>query len=202
MIYVFETFTARIQIIVVFTFLLLLAKAVNYFFNTPHILICSNVPKKFSSVCYLVTKLIFIHGCCGVSHLYITCRNGVFVHSQINNNSKDRTAVDGKTVYGHNIALSNMTLAGDILHEDYERTMSVNMSCMDYTGALKNVYLTMDHASKWTATGDSTVVLMGDIHPEQIDGNGMITIHAHAGEGCELSGTYALESGGKLIFDL
>ena len=132
----------------------------------------------------------------------ITCRNGVFAHSEINNNSKDRTPVDGKTVYGHNIVLSNMTLAGDILHEDYERTMSVNMSCMDYTGALKNVYLTMDHASKWTATGDSTVVLMGDIHPEQIDGNGMITIHAHAGEGCTLSGTYALESGGKLVFDL
>ncbi len=71
MIYVFETFTARIQIIAIFT-LLFPEKDVNYFFNTPHILICSNVPKKFSSVCYLVTKLIFIHGCWGVSHLYLT----------------------------------------------------------------------------------------------------------------------------------
>lgn len=72
---------------------------------------------------------------------------------------------------------------------------------MDYTGALKNVYLTMDHASKWTATGDSTVVLMGDIQPEQMDGSGMISIHAYAGDGCRLSGTYTLESVGKqLIF--
>lgn len=48
-----------------------------------------------------------------------------------------------------------------------------------------------------TATGDSTVCLVGDVKETQIDAAVGITIQAVAGEGCGLKGEYTLASGGQ-----
>ena len=91
-----------------------------------------------------------------------------------------------------------MRLDGDILNDDHERTMSVAMESCAFTGAARDIFLTMDKASSWNVTANSRVVLMGDIRPDQISGYGTVSIEAYAGEGCALEGEYKLRGGAVL----
>lgn len=73
------------------------------------------------------------------------------------------------------------------------------MANTNLNGAIVKAYVTMNAGSKWTATADSTVILIGDCRIGQIDAAEGVTISAEAGEGCSLSGEYKLTSGGVLV---
>ena len=93
-----------------------------------------------------------------------------------------------------------MEATGSILNEDTDRAMKLTLAATTLRGAVRDAYLTMDTASRWVATGDSSVVLVGDVRLGQINAPAGVTITAEAGEGCPLaSGAYTLAAGGKLV---
>ncbi len=130
----------------------------------------------------------------------IRSKTGVLVRAIVNPD-ECATKVGDKPVFGNNIALTAMQVEGDLLNEDTDRSMKVTLSATSLRGAVVNAYLTMDGASRWTATGESTVVLIGDVRVSQIDAPAGVTITAEAGEGCTLSGTYVLAGGGTLCVE-
>ena len=101
-------------------------------------------------------------------------------------------------VYGVNAVIANGEYEGDIIHEDTDRTMNVTIQNATVKGVIADAYISLE-GSKWYATGDSSVCLMGVVDAAQIDAPAGVTVTAMAGEGCGLSGEYALASGGKLI---
>jgi roadblock/LC7 domain-containing protein len=101
-------------------------------------------------------------------------------------------------VYGVNAVLANGTYIGDIVNEDTDRTMNVTIQNATVQGVITDAYISLE-GSKWTATGDSCVCLVGNVQASQIDAAAGVTVWAVAGEGCDLSGEYTLASGGRLI---
>ena len=128
----------------------------------------------------------------------LVSKSGVLVRA-IFNPDDHRTLVGEKDVFGNNIVMAYMNVAGDLLNEDPQRCMKITLDNTTLSGAIEKAYVTMNAGSKWTATGDSTVVLIGDCRVGQIDAAEGVTINAEAGEGCALSGEYKLASGGVLI---
>ncbi|MDS0526018.1 hypothetical protein NNC19_10035 [Clostridium sp. SHJSY1] len=127
----------------------------------------------------------------------IVCKNGVLIKSIINSDENRTKVPTGEKVYGINTMLKNMRLEGDILHEDTERTMSINLVGTTLKGKIKDASINIDANSKWTATADSNVTLVSsDI--SKIDAPTGVTITAKAGSDCTLSGSYTLASGGIL----
>jgi hypothetical protein len=63
------------------------------------------------------------------------------------------------------------------------------------TGVIQNANLIMDVGSKWTATGDSSVVAACDIDAAQFDAPAGVTITVKGAEPAD----YQLASGGKLV---
>ena len=106
--------------------------------------------------------------------------------------------VNGRPVPGDELHLTDMSVTGDILHEDPERDMRVYLSSTCLSGAIVNAALMMDQGSRWYATGDSTVTLGQTVDVCQIDAPAGITITASAADG---QGTYTLASGGILIVE-
>ena len=76
--------------------------------------------------------------------------------------------------------------------------MNVSILHAKVAGVITDAYISLE-GSQWTATGDSTVCLVGDVKENQIDAASGITVQAVAGEGCGLKGEYTLASGGKLV---
>lgn len=113
------------------------------------------------------------------------------------NSDECATKVGEHPVFGNNVVFSDMELKGDILNEDEERTLTVTLNGTSLEGTVQGAYLAMNQSSAWIATGDSTVVLMGDVQRTQIDAASGITITAGAGEGCTLK-SGILPSGGTL----
>ena len=110
------------------------------------------------------------------------------------------TKVGEKAVFGNNIVMTAMEATGSILNEDTDRAMKLTLAATTLRGAVRDAYLTMDTASRWVATGDSSVVLVGDVRLGQINAPAGVTITVEAGEGCPLaSGAYTLAAGGKLV---
>ena len=101
-------------------------------------------------------------------------------------------------VYGINAYIANGDYTGDIIHEDTDRTMNVTFRNATITGVIEDAYIKLDE-SRWTATGNSSVCLVGEVQPDRIDASAGVTVTARAGEGCTLSGEYALASGGVLV---
>ena len=106
--------------------------------------------------------------------------------------------VNGRPTPGDELRMRDMTVTGDILHEDPERDCRVYMTSTCLTGAIQNAYVSMDQGSRWYATGDSNVILSDTVETAQIDAPAGITIHAKAADG---AGEYTLSSGGKLIVE-
>lgn len=104
--------------------------------------------------------------------------------------------VNGRPTPGDELRMRDMTVTGDILHEDTERDCRVYMTSTCLTGAIQNAYVSMDQGSRWYATGDSNVILSGTVETAQMDAPEGVTIHAKAAEG---TGEYPLASGGKLV---
>ncbi len=125
----------------------------------------------------------------------IKTANNVLVHS-IKNDDPCAT-VPSENPYGVNVIFRNMNLEGNLIHEDPERAMWIELEAVTYKGAIIKGNLSMDIASKWTATEDSTVTLTADIYPSQIDALDGVTITAQGSE----AGVYALASGGKLVLE-
>lgn len=114
------------------------------------------------------------------------------------NEDPNAARVNGKPTPGDELHLRDMSVTGDILHEDPERDMRVYMTSTCLTGAILNAGLVMDQGSRWYATGDSTVTLGGDVETKQIDAPKGVTITAKAAGG---QGVYDLVSGGKLVVE-
>ncbi len=125
----------------------------------------------------------------------LSSESGVLVHT-ILNSDPCKTPVDDKA-YGVNVRFTDMAVTGDLLHEDTERRMWIEMKSSQLIGAIVNGTLAMDAGSKWTADKDSTVHLLNDINPAQIDAAEGVTIRATGGK----AGSYTLASGGKLIVE-
>lgn len=123
----------------------------------------------------------------------IVSRKGAIIRSVVNDDPH-ASKVNGAKVYGIRARLKHMFLEGDFLHEDTERTMSLSLVTTTLKGLIKNASVSFDTGSKWTATGDCKVTLVGDIDTAQIDAPEGVTITAIAGE----SGTYKLAGGGIL----
>lgn len=118
---------------------------------------------------------------------------GILVHT-ILNSDPCKTKGD-EDAYGVNICLADMSVEGDLLHEDNERAMWVDMVSTTLKGGILNANLNIDAGSKWIANKDSKVHFLADINIAQIDAGEGVTIEATGA----VSGTYTLASGGKLI---
>ena len=112
------------------------------------------------------------------------------------NEDPNASRVNGRPCPGDELHLKDMTVTGDILHEDPERSCRVYLSSTCLTGRIRNAALIMDMGSRWYATADSDVVLGGDVEVAQIDAPEGVTVTALAAEG---AGEYTLSSGGRLI---
>jgi hypothetical protein len=106
--------------------------------------------------------------------------------------------VNGRPTPGDELRLKDMSVTGDILHEDPERDCRVYLTSTCLTGKVQNAALILDQGSRWYATGDSSVVLGGTVETAQIDAPAGVTITAKAADG---QGTYTLSSGGTLIVE-
>ena len=103
----------------------------------------------------------------------------------------------GEKVFGIHATLRNMDVTGDVVHtEDMDnRSMTVYLEGTTLKGAIKDAAISMNQFSKWVATADSNVTIVGEIDVSQIDAPPGVTITAVAGQ----SGTYKLASCGTLI---
>jgi hypothetical protein len=124
----------------------------------------------------------------------INSESGVLVKSAVNDDP-NATKTKGQKVYGIHTTLKGMDVAGNVVHEDPDRNMYVYLASTNLKGAIKDAYVTIDGLSKWTATADSKVTIVGSVDLSQIDAPTGVRITAAAGE----SGTYTLASGGTLI---
>jgi hypothetical protein len=122
---------------------------------------------------------------------------GVLLKSAVSVDPNAAAAAKPKgKVYGIHATLRNMDAVGDILHDDKEnRGMTVYLEATTLKGAIKDASIKMNRLSKWTATADSNVTIVGDIEVSQIDAPAGVTITAVAGQ----SGTYKLAGCGTLI---
>lgn len=120
---------------------------------------------------------------------------GALMHT-CKNADPNAARVNGRPTPGDALYLKDMSVTGDILHEDPERECRVYMASTCLTGAIQNAAIIMDQGSRWYATGDSTVTLACDIESAQIDAPADVTITMTAETG---QGSYTLASGGTLI---
>jgi hypothetical protein len=143
-------------------------------------------------------------------------KNGILLKSVINDSK--RSAVmrwllesDKKTtpvtvpVTGIRTTFKNMELKGNIVHDDSVRPMSLTFVGTTMKGAITgsiytitDVSVSLDSSSKWTATADSRVTLVGNTVAKSFDAPKGVTITAIAGKDCTLKGKYNLASGGLL----
>lgn len=124
----------------------------------------------------------------------LASESGILIQTMVNPDP-NATPTDGIKVYGVHATFKDMDVTGDIIHEDPARVMSVDLKSTKLSGAINNAYVILDEASKWTATGNSSVTIVGGFNGSQIDAPEGVTITAVAGQ----SGTYKLAGGGTLI---
>ena len=129
----------------------------------------------------------------------MSSESGVLIKSSI---SVDPAAAEaGNTkpqdVYGIQATFKDMYVEGDIDHslDKDHRDMMVYLEATTLNGAVKDAFISIDPRSRWVATADSNVTIIGEIDLSQIDAPAGVTITAVATE----SGTYTLASGGTLI---
>lgn len=124
----------------------------------------------------------------------LTTESGILIKTMVNPDP-NTTPTDGIKVYGVHATFKDMDVAGDIIHEDPARIMSVDLTSTTLSGAINNAYVMLDDNSKWIATGDSSVTIVGSFNGSQIDAPAGVTITAVTGE----KGIYTLPGGGTLI---
>lgn len=125
-------------------------------------------------------------------HAQLCSRQGVLIHTQVNDDPL-ATPV-GEDPFGVEVVLREMDAQGDVLHEDTQRQLYLYLESATLRGAVKGACIQMDQGGKWFATGDSEAVLMGELHPFQLDAPQGVTVRLHAAR----SGRQTLPSGGVL----
>lgn len=121
--------------------------------------------------------------------------SGVLIQSKFNDDANAIKVSDKAP--GIKVTLKSMTLGGDIRHEDTDRTMTLAFTDTSLRGAVQNAVVSLGGNSKWTATSDSRVNLVGcDI--AKIDAAEGVVITAVAADGCIPEGAHKLGSGGIL----
>jgi hypothetical protein len=129
----------------------------------------------------------------------MTSESGLLLKSVISLDPNAAQAADtkGQEVYGIHATFKDMYAEGDIDHsEDKEnREMALYLEATTLKGAIKDALISIGPRSKWIATANSNVTIIGNIDLSQIDASAGVTINAVASE----SGTYTLASGGTLI---
>jgi hypothetical protein len=129
----------------------------------------------------------------------IKAENGMLLKSAITKQPHAAKAANtkGMNVYGIHATFKNMNVEGDVSHtEDKEnRKMTVYLEAATLKGAINDASIKIDRLSKWTATADSSVTIIGDLDVTQIDAPAGVTITAIAAQ----SGTYKLASCGTLV---
>jgi hypothetical protein len=123
--------------------------------------------------------------------------SGVLIQSTLNEDS-NATKVDGQTVAGIRATLKHMSVAGDIRHQDPDRTMAISLVGTRLRGAIEHASLSLDAASSWTATANSTIILAGAVNVAQINAARGVTIAAAVGSESTLTGSYRVSGGGTL----
>ena len=122
----------------------------------------------------------------------IRAENGVLIRS-IHNEDFLATPV-GEDPSGAAVELKAMTAEGDIIHTDNEREMWLKLTDTVLHGAIQGAHLELDAGSRWIASADSEVTLLGEADTAQIDAPEGVTVRVHAGE----QGSVKLASGGVL----
>ena len=122
----------------------------------------------------------------------IRADTGVLIRS-IHNEDFLATPV-GEDPYGVSVAMKDMTAEGDIIHSDNEREMWLSLNNTTLKGAVCGAHIAFDSESKWFATANSEVTLLGNVDISQIDAPAGVTVTMHASE----SGSFTLASGGVL----
>ena len=92
------------------------------------------------------------------------------------NQDANAARVNGRPTPGDELRPKDMSVTGDILHEDPERDCRVYLTSTSLTGAIQNAALIMDQGSRWFATSDSTVTLASDLESAQVDAPAGVTI--------------------------
>jgi hypothetical protein len=123
--------------------------------------------------------------------------SAVLIQSVLNEDA-NATKVNGQTVAGIRATLKHLLVAGDILHRDPDRTMSISLVGTRLRGAIERATVSLDAPSHWTATANSTVTLAGAFSVAQIDAPSGVTISAAVGSDSTMPGSYPLRSGGTL----
>ena len=124
----------------------------------------------------------------------ILAENGELLKAEANPDP-GATKTGGKEVYGVHGTFTDCELQGDVISADPDRDVYVYLNHTVLTGAIHGAFLTLDGKSKWTASKDSDVTIIGEFDSSQIDAPAGVTITAKGGE----DGTYTLASGGALI---
>ena len=122
----------------------------------------------------------------------IQADTGVLIHSILNDDFL-ATKV-GDNPYGIEINFDHMNASGDILHEDSERDMWLTLRSSFVRGKIQGAHVRFDRGSKWFATKDSEITLIGDAFDGQFDAPAGVTITLHGTEPAR----YQLPSGGTL----
>lgn len=125
----------------------------------------------------------------------IASEAGVLVHTIVNDDPCATKVTEPP--YGVNVRMADMTVSGDLLHEDTTRDMWVELKSTTLTGAIKGANLSMDAGSKWIASADSDITLLTDVDPAQIDAPAGVTVTVRGGEAAE----YTLAGGGRLVVE-
>ena len=123
----------------------------------------------------------------------IQAENGVIIRSILNDDFLSTKV--GENPYGIEVNFDNMNAVGDILHEDSDRDMWLTLNSSSVRGKIWGAHVAFDRGSKWFATADSQITLMGDVLEGQLDAPEGVTITMNGEEAVEM----ALPSGGKLV---
>lgn len=124
--------------------------------------------------------------------------NGELVHMVVSDDPNVTRLKDDEISFGAQITFDRMTAAGDVINDVADRDILLRLTETQLRGALKNVTVQLFNISTWMATGDSDVVIVGPVADGAIDAPEGVVITAAAGEGCTLSGSIKLASGGIL----
>ena len=127
--------------------------------------------------------------------------DGNLIHSIVNDDA-NRTRVDGAETPGINVTLSNMTLSGDIRHEDsVDRNMTVSLLGTQLTGAVVDAQINLDDDSNWTATGDSRVRLDDARDIDRIDALPGVIVRVVDSDDAMVAASRRLPGGGQLVVE-
>lgn len=126
--------------------------------------------------------------------------NGAILKSMCNDDPiYYERATKGDACYGVQATFEEMDISGDILHEDTDRKMRVSLVDATLGGKITGFpELCLYGDSRWTAAADSAVLLTQPLGVDSFDAAPGVTITVKAAEGCAMSGSYSLASGGTL----